>query len=155
VAAWPAWRRRLLFGSLLAIAAVAAFLGLARADTGEGEDRGDPAIVRLTPPDGGQAPRQTTVGAELAPGFDGRISLNGIEVPEEQMEGARDPATTDPLDIEENGIRPNNRNRVFFRPGPGKVIEELQRGSVAVTVRYFPEGRPEEAKTISWSIRVD
>lgn len=155
IAAWPKWKRTLLWTVLLGGAAVAAVVGLSYADTGEGEDRGDPAIVDLSPPDGAQSPRQTSLGAELVPGYDGRIIVNGIEVPEEQMEGARDPATTDPVDLAENGVRPNNRNRVFFRPGPGKVIEELERGTVAITVRYFPEGRPEQERTISWTIRVD
>jgi hypothetical protein len=144
-----------LFGSLLALAAVAAVWGLARAETGTGDGLGDSPVQRLDPPDGAQAPRQTSVGAELAPGFDGRITLNGVEIPEEQMEGARDPGTTDPADLAENGIRPNNRNRVFFRPGPGKVIEEFSRGQIEIIVRYFPEGRPEDSRTVTWSIRVD
>ena len=81
--------------------------------------------------------------------------MNGISIPEEQMEGARDPASVDPDDLAENGLRPNNRNRVFFTPGPGKVIEEFDNGIVTITVRYFPEGLEDSsARSVTWQIRV-
>jgi hypothetical protein len=153
--AWPTWVRRLVFGSLLLAALAAAAWGLSKADTGEGEDRRDPAIVALFPTDGAQALRQTEVGADLAPGYDGRITVNGIEIPEEQMQGAVDPDEIDSQGAEDLSVRPNNRNRVYFKPGPGKVIEEFQQGTVEISVRYFPQDNPQDEKTISWSIRVD
>ena len=82
-------------------------------------------------------------------------TIDGVAVPEEQMEGARDPADVDPEDLAENGLRPNNRNRVYFQPGPGKVIEEFDSGLVTIELSYFKERQPDTARTVRWQIRVD
>jgi hypothetical protein len=154
----PTWARRLI----IAVAVIGSFLMLAiwgtqAADPGAA-DLGD-AVVGLTPPDGAQVPVQTEVGADLAPGYDGRLTItNGgqtFAIPEEQMEGAIDPSTVDPEDLAEGGVRSNNRNSVKFKPGPGKVFEEWTQGDVAITLSYFPEGLQQEAQSLSWTIRVD
>lgn len=117
---------------------------------------GDPVIVEQFPPPGGRALRQTEVGAHLALGYDGRLVVDGIAIPEEQMEGALDP--DDPANrrnVELYGPRMNNRHRVVFRPGPDKVIEEFAQGEVQITLRYFPAGRQEtEALETSWTVTV-
>ncbi len=154
----PAWARRTIIGVLL-VGAMAAFVvwGIGSADPGT-SNLGD-AIVTLSPGEGAQVPIQTAVGADLKPGYDGRLTItNGgqtVTIPEEQMEGARDPATVDPDDLAQNGLRPNNRNSVYFKPGPGKVIEEFTQGEVVITLRYFPERREGEAESVTWTIRVD
>lgn len=150
----PTWLRRVLTTVLLVAVVALAAWGAQSAST-DGEAALDPAIIGLSPIDGAQALRQTAVGADLAQGYDGRIIINGIEVPEEQMDGARDPKTVDPKDLAENGIRPNNRNRVYFKPGPGKVIEEFDQGTVTITVRYFRERQESTSRTVTWTIRVD
>lgn len=152
---WPTWIRRTLIG--LALVACLGIMVWA-AGQGGGEDGPtyqDSAIVGLFPTDNAQALRQTQIGADLAQGYDGRLTIDGIAIPEEQMIGALDPETADPEVIEEEGIRPNNRNSVYFKPGPGKVIEELQGGTVNIQLTYFREGQPETARTVAWQIRVD
>jgi hypothetical protein len=149
------WLRRLAIVAALAVAVGVLWYGGRRADDGVVRP-GDAVVVLQDPAPGTRAVRQTTVGAELEPGYDGRLTINGVAIPEEQMEGAIDPRTVSPDQLERYGVRPNNRNRVFFRPGKGKVLEELPRGDVTVTVRYFRERHdPAEARLLTWSFHVD
>ncbi|MEZ5178567.1 MAG: hypothetical protein R2746_09880 [Acidimicrobiales bacterium] len=61
-----------------------------------------------------------------------------------------------PEELARYGIRPNNRNRVFFKPGPGKVITSLPNGEVTVSVRYFKDRQAEaRGRTVTWSFQVD
>lgn len=153
---WPTWLRRTTIAVAMAVGIGAAVWGAQSSSVGDEGNPLDPAIVALFPNDGAQALRQTSVGAELAPGYDGRLTINGIVIPEEQMDGAIDPTSVSRAELQKYGIRPNSKNRVFFTPGPGKVIEEYDTGTVAITVRYFQERLEEStARTVSWSIRVD
>lgn len=149
------WVFRILsIAALLVAAAIFAY----GCNVGESADdaTANAAIVEQYPAPGGRALRQTEVGATLALGFDGRLTVNGVAIPEEQMEGALDP--DDPANrstIEEFGLRMNNRHRVVFRPGPGKVIEAFEQGEIQITLQYFPAGRQEtEARTTSWTATV-
>ncbi|MBX3284495.1 MAG: hypothetical protein KF703_04055 [Actinobacteria bacterium] len=150
------WIRRGLIAALLLGAVAVLVLGGRGADTdGVTTDR-DPAIVRQFPMPGATALRQTEIGVELRPGYDGRLLINGVEVPEDQMEGAIDPNSVSPEELARYGIRPNNRNRVFFKPGPGKVITSLPNGEVTVSVRYFKDRQAEaRGRTVTWSFQVD
>ena len=152
---FPTWLRRTIIGVVLLGALAVAVWGSASANDGGDRNVLDGSIVSLFPGDGAQALRQTAVGADLAVGYDGRLTVNGISVPEAQMEGARDPATVAPDDLAKNGLRPNNRNSVYFKPGKGKVIEEFQQGTVTITMRYWPDGQQDKARTVTWTIRVD
>jgi hypothetical protein len=151
----PTWARRSIIAVVLLSALAVAVWGAQSADSSGNEVVNDGAVISLFPVEGGQALRQTRVGAELTPGYDGRLTVNGIAIPEEQMEGARDPATVDPSDLEQNGLRPNNRNSVYFKPGPGKVIEEFDQGPVTISLRYFEDLQEDTARTVTWTIRVD
>jgi len=153
---WPTWLRRTIIAVVLVAGVGLVIWGNGLASNGDGSGGSlDAAIVKLTPESGAQVPRQSPVGADLAPGYDGRLTINGIAIPEEQMVGARDPATVDPADLARNGVRPNNRNSVYFQPGPGKVIEEYPQGPVVIELRYFRERQANTSRTTSWQIRVD
>lgn len=155
IGGWPTWLRRTVIIVALSVSFALFAWGSQGARSGGGDDNLDGAIVALSPVDGAQALRQTSVGAELAPGYDGRLTVNGIAIPEEQMDGAIDPASVSAEDLERYGLRPNNRNRVYFTPGPGKVIEEYDTGTVNIALRYFEERQEASARTVTWSIRVD
>jgi hypothetical protein len=112
-------------------------------------------IVAQFPAPGGRALRQTDVGAELLVGYDGRLTVNGIEIPEEDMEGAVDPSTLSEEELRQYGVRPTSRNRVVFRPGPGKVIEEFEPGEVTIVLRYFKDFRADTtSRVVTWTVNV-
>ena len=144
--------RRVAFA--VALAAALAFLAYSCSQGGDqGGGETDPAVLRRFPAPGARVLRQSEIGAELEPGYDGRVSINGVPGPEEQMNGAipEDSPEFDP----ELGVRPNNKNLVSFTPGAGKVIEELDTGEVRVRVRFWriTDG-PEAAGSTTWTIYV-
>lgn len=152
-----AWR----IGSLLVVALALGILywGSSRAETTQPTGTGDLVVQQLFPGDGAKALRQTEVGADLKAGFDGRLTVNGIEIPEDEMEGVVDPASPEAARLppeQADVLRPNNRNRVFFSPGPGKVIEKLPQGETTITVTYFVDGQPTVGRgSLTWTIDVD
>lgn len=151
------WMRRLLLiVAVLGAFAVLAY-GCSRGDTSASKSL-DPVVVDQFPGPGARALRQTRVGAELQQGYDGRLIINGIAIPEAQMDGAVDLETTSKGDIKQFGVRPNNRNSVFFQPGPGKVITAFETGEVTVVLRYFPDQKRTDDGTgriVSWTINVN
>jgi len=154
IGGWPNWLRRTVIGVALLTAFAAAAWLIGSTDSNQNADLNKAVIISLTPNEGAQAVRQTEVGADLAVGYDGRLTINGIEIPEDQMVGARDPKDVSPEDLAQNGLRPNNRNQVYFKPGPGKVIEKFEPGTIDITLRYFKDGQPNEgAGTVQWSIK--
>lgn len=156
ISGMPTWLRRTVIAVVLLAALGVAVWGATTGGSGAEQQLVKGAIINLSPPEGGQALRQTAVGADLAPGYDGRLTVNGIAIPEEQMEGARDPATLSAKDLAENGVRANNRNSVYFKPGPGKVIEEFQHGTVTIALDYFKDRRQSTTTNrVTWTIRVD
>ena len=154
IGGWPDWARRSFIAVVLLSALAFAVWMVASSNSGQNADVDKAVIVSLTPNDGAQALRQTQVGADLAVGYDGRLTINGIEIPEDQMVGARDPAIVAPDDLAANGLRANNRNQVYFKPGPDKVIEKFDQGTVDIVLRYFKESDSTEGGTVRWSINV-
>ncbi|WP_421118923.1 hypothetical protein ACE2AJ_16380 [Aquihabitans daechungensis] len=154
IGGWPDWRRRSLIAVVLIGALAVAVWMVGSSNSGQNSDVDKAVIVSLTPNDGSQALRQTEVGADLAVGYDGRLTINNVEIPEEQMVGARDPSIVAPDDLQANGLRANNRNQVYFKPGPGKVIEKFEPGTVDIVLRYFKEGEGTNGGTVRWSIKV-
>lgn len=149
------WARRLVILALLVGAGAILWYGGSRAQTGLPTDR-DPVIVAQFPAPDARALRQTELGAELKTGYDGRLVINGTAIPESQMQGAVDPKTLTAAELARYGVRPNNRNRVLFLPGPGKVIESLPTGEVEIVLRYFKDRQDEgTGRTIRWTVHVD
>jgi hypothetical protein len=147
---------------LVIVAVLAAAFGLliyGFQDTGGvGGNEQDAAILRLVPDRNDRVLRQAEVGAELEQGYDGRLSINGVAIPEEQMEGVLSPEALSQLTEQERGRgpRPNNKNQVRFKPGPGKAVTRLDTGAVDLQLRYWPiKDGPANAKTFTWTIYVD
>lgn len=147
--------RRILIGVLV----VACLAGLVVAGTlsATGEDEtavsGSP-IVRQVPGDGATVLRQSEVGVELTPGWEGNLVVDGVLVPDEQLEG-RDPTATNEMG-EPVGAEGNAPYLLFFRPGPGKVVEELTTGRVCAAATYFRSADgPGTARTTTWCFDVD
>ena len=140
--------RRIVITLILVGAVVLLFVTWRGTLSGEGGGSGcaSPAVVAWDPCPGSRILRQAQIGVELKPGYDGRITVNGIAVPEAQMQGAIAPGTEayEQLSPEERalGPRPNNKNIVKFQPGKGKVVEEFS-GQVRVGIRYWQESEGE------------
>ncbi len=150
------WPRRLLMAC--ALGAAIAFLVVTLQKSPESASRPgavtDPAVVRSVPEPGAHVLRQTSVGVELLPGYDGELTIDGVSIPEDQLDGAIAPGN--PSYDPELGIRPNNRNHVFFTPGPDKAIDRYRTGEVHVTARFWniADGRS-ASRTVSWAFFVN
>ena len=150
--------RRLVIVAVLAAAFGLLVYGFQGTGSTGGNDTDD-AIVRLVPERNDRVLRQAEVGAELKPGYDGRLTINGVAIHEDQMEGALTPEALAELGetgVEvDQGVRPNNKNSVRFQPGPGKAVADLDTGAVELQLRYWPiEDGPDNARTFTWTIYV-
>ena len=149
------WSRRLLIAAALALAVwlLVAVSGRSngRLETGSK----DPVAQTRYPLPDGHAPLQSPVGVVLVDGYDGTMFINGVQIPEAELDGALDPNSKDKSVqdlIAERGLRPNNRNRVFFTPGSSKTFEKLPSGKVVVTINYHLEYQPTVGTgTVSWT----
>ncbi len=65
--------------------------------------------------------RQAELGVDLAPGYDGTLAVNGVEIPVEEQR------------------RVPEQNEVYFTPGEGKAVERLLAGPNCVD-RHRVEG---------------
>ena len=149
------WGRRIGITALLVLAVFILVKGTQRAETSLDVIDSNPVIVDQAPLPGSIVLYQIELGVELAVGYDGRLVVNGIEVPEDQLQGAVDPSTLSPADLARYGIRPNGRNRLFFNPGPGKAIDELPQGVNSVTVYYHRDRQPEvDQGSVTWTFTV-
>lgn len=153
---WPNWLRRSIITVALVFCGVLLVYTGHRAQVGKTPKDRDPVILVQTPPPGGSGLRQSTVSADLKVGYDGRLVINGLPIPEAQMDGARDPSTVAPDDLKANGLRPNNHNHVAFTPGPGKVIEKFDPGQLTISLQYFRDHQARSTgRTITWVVNVD
>lgn len=148
------WLRRGIEAALILAATAFCIYAFGRSpDQSDVNPVHDPAVLAEVPPPGSNVPRQSQVGAKLQPGYDGRISINGIEIPEDQMDGAV-PTTSKEYDPR-LGVRPNRRELVLFTPGPGKVIDRYGSREVTITVTFWRiiDG-PDDSRAVTWTIYV-
>lgn len=133
-------RRRIVIALALALA-----MGLIAYAGTRGAEVEDPALIdaaveALIPAaDSPSVVRQAEIGIDLAPGWTGVLSINGVEIPEDQLR------RNEPL------------NQFFFRPEPGAEIEALAPGPVVVTATIWRPGMGEtrdDGRSITWQFRV-
>lgn len=130
-------RYRLLVALALVVAGAALFFGVRATDTGDDDVvvRARPDVVEhVYPSNGDQVLRQTEIGIDLAPGYEGMLIVNGQPIPEEELR-----------------LVPE-QNQVFFLPGEGTAIEELPAGRSCVTALVWKSqtGRGVQDQTFSW-----
>ncbi|MGI9120190.1 MAG: hypothetical protein ACR2G7_08750 [Acidimicrobiales bacterium] len=131
--------RRVVTGALV-LAALSAFvfaftLGPGNTDIALTGD----AVERLVPSQGSQVLRQTEIGIDLAPEWTAVLLVDGKEIPEDQLR------------------RVDAQNQVFFTPGPGKEIEQLEAGTVSVTAMVWRPVAGEtraDADVVRWTFQV-
>lgn len=140
----PSSSLRYRIGVAVAVAVAAAAMAAAVMRTNTEADvppavAGRPDVVEhLIPPSGTQFLRQSELGIDLSPGYEGRLAVNGTEIPTEQLR-----------------LVPE-QNQVFFTPGEGKVIEELQAGPACVVAVVWrsADGMGTADKTFRWCFEV-
>jgi hypothetical protein len=112
-------RFRLLIAAMIAAAFVALYVGVRATDTGDDDPvtvNGRPDVVEhLVPRAGDEVLRQAELGIDLAPGYEGALVVNGVEIPTDELR-----------------LVPE-QNQVFFTPGDGKVVERLLAGPNCAT----------------------
>ena len=131
-------RYRALIGVAVAGALVAIVLGVRATQTGDKDPvtvSGRPDVVEhLVPRAGAEVLQQFEVGIDLAPGYEGALAVNGVEIPEDELR-----------------LVPQ-QNQVFFQPGEGKVLTELQAGPncIEATAWRSSLGRGADDETFQW-----
>ena len=97
----------------------------------------DDIIEQLYPARDSEVLQQQQVGIDLGPSYTGTLVINGIEIPEEQLQ------------------RRPELSQVFFQPGDDLAVEELAPGRNCVTavVWRLTESR-EDSRTVNWCFEV-
>lgn len=107
-----------------------------------------PGVEAVQPAQGSQVPDQTFVGLDLTPGWDGTLTVNDVQIPEDELTRARQ-------EIEDGSEgRPTVEDRLEFAPGPGKVLERLPSGNVCVSARLHHRADPGREQTFDWCFAV-
>jgi hypothetical protein len=127
--------RRLVLGTVVIVALV--LLGVGFSIVAKPEDNAvsitKSAVEQVEPASGDLDLRQARIGADLDTGYTGVLLLDGVEIPEDQLE------RIDPL------------NQVFYTPGPEKETGALRPGRHQATVVFWPIGKTREQGTDSYT----
>jgi hypothetical protein len=132
--------RRVVITALLAFAV--GLLAWAAQFTGDPDEPGrgriDSAVEEVVPRDGDAALRQSEIGVDLEPGWTAVLAIDGREIPEDQLR------RNEPL------------SQVFFMPGEGQEIEELDPGPHVATALIWRQADQtrEDGRQVSWRFRV-
>lgn len=122
--------------TLLVVFNLGIFL-LNESDTSPTSDRALPADVQAVSPKPNELTGLVdTVTVDLADQYTGVLVVDGIEIPEDQLERVV-------------GIQ-----QVSFRPGPNKAISKFRAGQNQVVVKYWNgrlQDRPAKPYSYSWS----
>jgi hypothetical protein len=99
---------------------------------------GQPALEAIFPTEGADIVSQDRVGADLAPGYVGELAVNGITIPEDQLE-------------QDNGL-----NQLVFRPAEGKVLSALYPGKNCARITFWrvEDGRQAANPPRQWCFSV-
>jgi hypothetical protein len=144
MAASPTYSRRfkLLAAAVLAVAITMLFFAVRAMDEG-GDDpvlRDDDAAIveNLLPRRNAQVPQQSNVGIDLVTGWEGTLVIQGIEIPEDELQVTP-----------EIGL-------IEFTPGEGRAVEELESGQncVSAIIWRIRDGRGVNDRTIPWCFEV-
>jgi hypothetical protein len=100
----------------------------------------NPGVQALIPERGSEILQQDRVGADLSPGYDGALAINGVEIPDAQL-------ATD---------RREDLNYIVFQPGEGRVLEQLdaETNCAEVIVWRIADGPERASAPLRWCFEV-
>lgn len=135
-------RFKIVAAVVVAIAAGLFTLGVRSLDD-SGDDpalrAGDTAVVEnLIPRRDAQVPQQSSVGIDLATGWGGTLVIDGVEIPEDELD------LTPELGL------------VEFTPGEGRTVDALRpgRNCVSAVIWRLSDGRGVADRTVPWCFEV-
>lgn len=97
----------------------------------------DSAVRQVFPAGGELDLRQSDIGFQLAPDYEGRLQVDGINIPDDQVRF-------------QVGL-----NIWLFRPGPDTETGALRPGRHTATAIFWPKGKTEsDSRSYSWSFNV-
>lgn len=132
---YPRWIW-VMAGCVVVIVAVVAVV-LARVGLPAPDTAGDAAVEQLIPQTDAKIFQQEPVGIDLAPGYDGKLALNGTPIPDDQVDATP------------------QLNLITFTPGPGKAVEQYDAGQNCVLATYWLiEDGPGIATSRGWCFSV-
>jgi len=132
---YPRWIWAL--GAVVAVVVAGGIVALVRLSGTNSTNLEGGAIERLIPAEADKMLQQAPVGIDLAPGYDGTLTVNGVPIPPDQLR--RTPAL----------------NLVEFEPGPGKEIEQLPAGQNCVVATFWrSETGPSQSTSRAWCFTV-
>ncbi len=96
-------------------------------------------VEQLIPPRNSEILRQDVTGVDLRPGWTGVLIVNGVEIPEDQVDLAN---------LESLG-------QILFTPGNDKAVEQYEAGENCVTaVVWRVEESRADARNTDWCFNV-
>jgi hypothetical protein len=105
------------------------------------------AVEQLIPAPDDVVLQQNEVGVDLEPGWLATLTVNGVRIPEDQVN------CRDECPVEDVGVDP--QNRFVFTPGAGREIEELPSGRVCAGARVWRVAETEaDGENVIWCFRV-
>lgn len=135
---------RFKVGAVVVLAIAIALFGIAIQSFDDGGD--DPVlsdddssvVENLIPRRDAQVPQQSNVGIDLVTGWDGVLVVNGVTIPEDQLQ-----------------ITPEI-GLIEFTPAEGTAVEELEPGQncVSATIWKISDGRGVADRVIPWCFEV-
>jgi len=131
--------RRLVLSLILAAAVVTLAVGFSmHTDNDDEVAVSDAAVEAVIPASGDLDLRQARIGVDLAPGYTGILQVDGVEIPEDQLE------------------RVEALNQVFFTPREGTETGQLFPGRHQATAVFWPAGQTREAasRSVNWTFSV-
>ncbi len=130
-------RYRAVVSLLLALAVAVLYIGVVSSVDRKTEITNSQNVVAVLPQSDSAVLRQTRIFAELKPGYTGILIVDGIEIPEDQLD------------------RLEGINTVGFTPGAGTEIVELTPGRRCATVVYWRvEASRSNAESYEWCWQV-
>jgi hypothetical protein len=147
---------KLLAASLvIAVGLVLIGWALLRAVTGDEAADLPAAVEEVTPtPSAIQVPQQSQVVADLEAGYEGRLVIDGVQLPTIRLDelGSVDVEPGEQVDVPPGVLYEPGNATLTYTPAQDAPIERFDSGPHTVTVIYWlSEQGPSRARSFSWS----